>query len=383
MKKTLATTPADRPQPDLALNPFAAPPTNERCGLPSLSNNYLYARCPGSFAASQSAGSRDTLHTVSGKRIHLALETGNMNVLLQSEYHCVRELRRMEREVLERYDFTEHDQVEREVRRWFWADTPLAVTGKVKCGSGRGDVLYVKTPLSQPRSGLVIDYKSGRVEVGEKGVVHQARGLAALAARDLNLEKVYAVILQPYARKARTVVKEYHRDELLAAVGEITERFVMVARPGQPRHSGEHCKFCPAAHLCEQCHRQLSPPTPVQALTAQQLAHRLQQHPVQRKIMEQEIRAAFNLMSEGVTVPGFTRIPVKSEALVEPESAFAMLEAEVGEDVWRSVYIDIPAALELLHRLPKLQNLSAADFFGEAYYHAENQEGEWSLVATG
>jgi hypothetical protein len=89
--------------------------------------------------------------------------------------------------------------------------------------------------------------------------------------------------------------------------------------------------------------------------TAQQLAERSRLHPLQQRIMEQEIRAALNLMTEGITVPGFARIPVRSKALVEPESAFAMLEAEVGDDVWHSVHIDIPAAMELLHRLPRLK----------------------------
>jgi CRISPR/Cas system-associated exonuclease Cas4 (RecB family) len=99
-------------------------------------------------------------------------------------------------------------------------------------------------------SALVIDYKTGRLEVDHASEHLQLRGYAVLVKEHFkSVRKVFAFIIQPHAGAPHGTM--YDEDDLAQAREEITGIIAATLKPDAPRKpSPEACKYCRALAIC-------------------------------------------------------------------------------------------------------------------------------------
>lgn len=117
---------------------------------------------------------------------------------------------------------------------------------------GTADVVLYK---KRAKKLVVIDYKHGRgvpVEV-ERNDQLMFYGLGAvLSLPKISVKKVELVVVQPRCEHKDGPIRKWETTilDLVEFGGEVSELVEAVQRDDAPLHSGEHCRFCPAAATC-------------------------------------------------------------------------------------------------------------------------------------
>jgi CRISPR/Cas system-associated exonuclease Cas4 (RecB family) len=99
-------------------------------------------------------------------------------------------------------------------------------------------------------SALLVDYKTGRLEVDHASENLQLRAYAVLVAEHYkSVRTVYAAVIQPHTGAPHGTV--YDEDDLAQAREEIASIIAETLKPDAPRRpSPEACKYCRALAIC-------------------------------------------------------------------------------------------------------------------------------------
>jgi CRISPR/Cas system-associated exonuclease Cas4 (RecB family) len=99
-------------------------------------------------------------------------------------------------------------------------------------------------------SALLVDYKTGRLEVDHASENLQLRAYAVLVAEHYkSVRTVYAAVIQPHTGAPHGTM--YDEDDLAQAREEITGIIAATLKPDAPRKpSPEACKYCRALAIC-------------------------------------------------------------------------------------------------------------------------------------
>jgi len=228
---------------------------SERLELPSASSGALRARCRGAWnlicelrAAGKIAPETDSPAAQSGTRIHESRAAGEERheqiMLDYSEKKTAQLLTQIEEDLVAGvFSGEEPVLIGREERLWMRNGiTPLS--------SGRYDYAYRDEDWTLV---LIVDDKTGRVEVSEAADNDQLRELAALAYLNFprTVERFDVAIVQPWITHEPSIAT-FDRFEAELAVRLLRLNLLQISDPEAVRTPGKHCGYCPAIAHCEE-----------------------------------------------------------------------------------------------------------------------------------
>jgi hypothetical protein len=131
----------------------------------------------------------------------------------------------------------------REHRLWFRR-------GLNPVSTGRYDYAYRSRDSNRV---LIVDDKTGRLEVSPAEVNDQLRELAAVFYQNAlgGVEEITVAVCQPWVSRTPSVAV-FDRLEAEFAILQLQKNLAQVAEPYAIRTPGPHCKYCPAAAHCEE-----------------------------------------------------------------------------------------------------------------------------------
>jgi hypothetical protein len=226
------------------------PPNNilndPRLGLPSASDAHLRYPCLGQRnlrIACEKKGlllEDSTPEAQSGTRVHEARHTGDESELEGEEAHTAFTLASLERNIVDSLLGPEAVLLFRE-KRLYLRD------GLTPIFSGQLDYAY---GIPESKHVLIVDDKTGRIEVPPAFQNYQLRDLAALwHANFLDTKVLDVAIVQPWITHEPSVAR-YSGAELELAEADLRDNLKSVADPNAPRTPGSQCKFCPVSVYC-------------------------------------------------------------------------------------------------------------------------------------
>jgi hypothetical protein len=215
------------------------------------SNALADSLCPGRHLAQVGLPDTKSEDAESGNRIHAALASSNESGEVRAGDLSVDErdvfdrCREDERKVVVQYfgaNFAGVMKVFREERFW----TRFTANGAQLAHSGAPDVVFRASNRA-----LVIDYKTGRLDVAESPRNLQLRDYAVLArGKFVTVDEVATAVVQPWVTREPTICI-YDKAALEKSAQEMFERVIKSNTPGQPRVPGEaQCKYCKAKRSC-------------------------------------------------------------------------------------------------------------------------------------
>jgi hypothetical protein len=209
-----------------------------RCGLPSASNLWRTASCPGWLALSRGAKRVETKDSLTGTLGHAALAGEDVELDSRIEI-TVEACREIEARIVKEFNFPEQTPV-REERLWY-----RDVSGQ-KLFSGQLDVGYIDL---ERNSGLIIDFKTLYGSHQKASENWQLRVLDLLWSKSRMVDINYVVLVQPMV-SGQYSIAEYGAEERAQSEIEIVAAVKAALAPNAPRTPGEWCKFCPAKTIC-------------------------------------------------------------------------------------------------------------------------------------
>lgn len=219
-----------------------------RKGKPSASGLERLVLCPGSWQAECLCPKEaESEAAKQGTRLHRAMELNDLSLCEDDvEKEACEWCRSAEDELVSRVfdgfrvsDFAEpgfSGAVHREKRLWAedWSF------------SGQADVVYVFGSKV-----LVLDYKFGRREVTEPARNMQLAALAVLVGYEVDVDCVYAGVLQPFVSRGKPALVRYTREDLSRARDFIAKALSAAYADAPPLVPGEkQCMYCRAAAVC-------------------------------------------------------------------------------------------------------------------------------------
>lgn len=229
-----------------------------RRGRPSCSALKRLANCPPSFRMSQGLPEVESEDAASGNRIHEWLATGSKeswDAMTGDEQDTGERCLSQRHEVEARWlaDIgAEVGDIILNVSEQRLGLTFLGVGLDVKDGDGRDymitgqpdDVTVVE--IEETRYALVIDYKTGRLDVEEARDNDQLRGLAVLVAKRHGCAQVRVSVVQPWCGPPTDADFD---SATLAAAEEWLDDVIYNLDVDQPAVAGDWCNYCLAAEI--------------------------------------------------------------------------------------------------------------------------------------
>jgi hypothetical protein len=218
----------------------------EREDLPSASSIERIAACPGSHNLSLQVPANERLvgeAAEKGIRVHAAREAGDVSELELSEADLVSQMAQEEERIHKQWlsDIEINDAVIGQEKR-FWLED---VEHFKKRFSAKVD-FYAYSP-TQKRL-LILDRKSGRARVSPPTSNLQLRSSIVAIWWSTGLQSARVAIVQPFSKRQSPC--DYNVGALRSAGEELDYFLNAAAAPNAPRLVGEHCKLCPARHIC-------------------------------------------------------------------------------------------------------------------------------------
>lgn len=229
----------------------------------------------------------------------------------------------------------------------------------------------------------VYDYKHGqgtRVDVFEDGkpnlqLMYYALG-AALTGQ-FPLEKIEIVIIQPRCDHPDGPIRRHEITalELLDFSEDLKQYAIATSRPNAPLKAGTHCKFCPAAAICPEIHRnaiQLAQKHFSQVYDPDQLSHVLKWLPILSNWISSVREFAYREAEHGRAPPGWKLVPKRAtRKWRNEEEAIKMFKGfpEVMETTLKS-----PAQVEkVFHDKEFIKNLVVSISSGNTLVEASDK----------
>jgi len=228
-----------------------------RLGYPSCSSLGRVMACPASVAREREAVKhqrkrKDDGSALSGTKIHAVLagelDQSELGIWESVVADQCRELETELRAELGMADGTPGLMKFFGSRMWLHAPDEGTRTNL----SGEVDVLYT---LESAGTALIIDYKTGRVEVEAAADNWQMAGYAVVAfgtkaGLPRNLKTIYVAVIQPQATKKTTLAK-YEISEIRQLVDRVERQLELAEHPSAIAVPGYHCTYCQAMGLAE------------------------------------------------------------------------------------------------------------------------------------
>ena len=298
---------------------------DERRGLPSCSQFAALALCPGRHRATLGMEGETSEAAEKGNRIHAALETGDLSALAPEEKSLAESCKKQTEEVLAQWldslGAKAPDMVLRE-KRLFAANY-----------SGKADYLALSD-----LSAIVVDYKTGRVEVDSAEINLQMRGLAALVRANFQLETVLVAVVQPLHGEPKLC--KYNAHTLMQAAAQADLIAAVALMPDAPRRPGTACQYCPACGTarCPESIRAIVTVADIEQAVAQLDPPQLAEFLGKIEVAERAIRAARErakglLEADPEAIPGWVLRPGATRRTVTDTAAAAnLLAAHIPPD---------------------------------------------------
>lgn len=217
---------------------------NPRRGLPSASYFPLYANCPGAFHLIRNADEESNSDLERGRRVHEAIEEGDVSDLGLSEQDLVIRIRQREEEIYtawcDEMGGIKDAEIIRERRFW-------GVLGGVRF-SGQIDTVFMS---HRAKCCCILDAKSGRKAVPESPRNWQLRAQAVLVGINHQMSHARVGIIQPLA-KAQPLT-DYSANDLYRIDGAMDQTEALLKKitdPEAPRTPGVWCANCAARGIC-------------------------------------------------------------------------------------------------------------------------------------
>lgn len=317
---------------------------DERRNKPSASNAEAYQLCPAKFRLEEGIADVSSEDSSRGDRIHKWLEDSS-SINLHGEELAIAKSCEAERDsLLAIYltgwgDASTADyQIIKEQRLWHTQ----------RRMSGKADFVAIKA-----KTGIIIDYKTGRTHVVEPKRNSQLKWLAVLLARSYKLDKVIVAIVQPLCPPYEPFC--YTADLLNEARNEVNATLRMVENSESKPVAGDiQCKYCKASVVCPAINglaveiaAQTTPLTP--ALVTKQLNLILALEVWIDKVKE---KAKEMLAENPASIPGFHLKPGSIRRNITNHQAAIKELILAGiineEDVSKMSLVSIPAVEEIL-----------------------------------
>lgn len=212
--------------------------SDERQNLPSASGLERLVLCPGSWNLEKDLPEPEQSEDAEqGQVIHEFLAHGPEH---HGEYHDdLLPYEALAAQLVETYIGLFTGSIESEKRLW------LRDRNGNSLFSGKFDRLYV-----QEKTGIALDWKSGRSEVTSAEGNWQLRALAVLVAIEFGLDEVIVAIVQPHV-SPQTSVCRYGVNDLRIAATQIREALILAGFPDARRIPGpKQCQYCKAKAIC-------------------------------------------------------------------------------------------------------------------------------------
>ena len=217
---------------------------DERRGLPSASSFDRLAVCPGSFIAEKNLPDESNEMSEAGDLGHACL-AGEIHIdeLDDDTAKTVIIAKGIEERRLESYGFKNAVQI-REKRLWFEIDG-------VKQFSGKPDLI-----LLDGKNAMIIDYKTGPLQVEHAGENMQLRALMLLVDKEYGpLNTIWVCILQPRAKLQWTSCL-YAKEDIELSYQNVLQILENVKDPNAPRNATEEgCRYCKAKPTCPEANQ--------------------------------------------------------------------------------------------------------------------------------
>jgi len=227
-------------------------PPDERRGLPSASEYPRIHHCPGylNLKATLTAFPDAESWTLSGKRIAQALEgILRPDALTDEEQVTFRALIAGRRDILN-VTLGEGTILETrsEERLWLKSSAPMTTDDPTErlIFSGRFDFM---ANVTAGEDFVIIDDKSGRIEVQKATGNLQLRALAVLVVKNFGFKTGFVAVNQPWFRPPFSICY-YSEDDLTRARADLFADLTAAKNPDALRHAGEWCRYCPCRTSC-------------------------------------------------------------------------------------------------------------------------------------
>lgn len=308
-----------------------------RKGGTSASSAQADSLCPGRHLAQRGLKSETSDDATFGRIVHAALAKNDPSSLTTEQLDIYESCVAIESKIVDRLFGPERSKAKVFVEQRFWVkvkavglDPTALVSANVYYDhSGQPDKIYRLGPR-----GLIIEYKTLAGDVPVSAENQQLRDQVVLAAGNLVLTEVMAVVIQPLVTHD-PVPCLYDATSIKQAEEEMFERVRRSNNPKSPRIAGElQCKFCAAKSICKEYAiwaasllpaRITLPDLPVSEWSVEHRVAFCEGVGAVEKWIEDNKEAMKQLMSENPdAVPGFYLKPgAIREKVTDPEALFA------------------------------------------------------------
>lgn len=219
--------------------------SDPRKGLPSASSIERYFACNRSYLLERQVPDTERFENedaLSGQRIHIANQTGDLSELeSMKEEDLVRLIRQKEEQIFNQwcsdYEITDAT-LTREERVWLMSKGVLRASAQID--------FYAFSEAKQRV--LVIDAKSGRKVVTPPVRNQQLRTAVVILAAKYSIGGARVAIVQPLAKHQPQA--DYSADQINVAWDHLEKLLDAIHNPEAKAVPGTHCEWCEAKHIC-------------------------------------------------------------------------------------------------------------------------------------
>lgn len=300
-----------------------------RRGGTSASSAQADALCPGRHLAQRGLHNESSEDAEFGRGLHAALAANDPSKLTTEQLDIYESCIAIESKLVDQLFGPDRAKAKVFVEQRFWVKVKAKDSEERYDHSGQPDKIYRLGPRA-----LIIEWKSLAGDVPVSSENHQLRDQVVLAAGNLMLTEVMAVVIQPLVTHDPAPCL-YDKVSIKQAEDEMFERVRRSNDPTSPRIAGEtQCKFCSARPICKEYAlwnasllpaRIALPDLPVSQWTIEQRVAFCSGVAAVEKWIEDNREAMKQLLEQDPeAVPGFYLKPGNiREVVTDPEALFA------------------------------------------------------------
>lgn len=321
--------------------PPQAPIDDSRLDLPSASSIERYVQCPRSlFLERANPGESSSAWAARGTRIHDANERGDVSDLVEDEADIVVRNRQCEERLYNQWmaDFNLTSPV-------IYREYRVYITHNLEpIASVKMDLVAIACDQESRVHALVLDLKSGRLEVSTPAANWQLRTGAVACYREWDADHVRVAITQPLRKEQPPC--DYTRDTLTAAFLLLQSKLNAAKKPDAELNMGAWCQYCKARHLCpkvKEVEQQLVALKEVSwgAVPVERKPELFKRAKLARKLIDDLIEKIEAEVDEG-KIPGLMRGPGSNvRSITDPIELYSIMRRTFGEKITPEKFAEI------------------------------------------